>query len=176
MQARLSLGDLLVFSAYLLLLYQPLEQLTYTAWAVEGAAAGAQRCIEVLDHQDDVLQKPDAQSLPSGGGNKIEFINVNFHYLGEAGERPILENINLSIHRGENVAVGGTGAGKSTLLILVPRFYDPAGGGRTHRWDRPSQSYKGFTEGTDRNRLAGHLLFSATVREEHCLWATRSKV
>src|SRR4030095_10269027 len=44
----LTLGSLLVFSAYLVMLYQPLESLTYTAWALEGAAAGAQRCFEVL--------------------------------------------------------------------------------------------------------------------------------
>ena len=51
----LTLGSLLVFSAYLLMLYQPLESLTYTAWAMEGAAAGAQRCFEVLDRADDVV-------------------------------------------------------------------------------------------------------------------------
>src|SRR5882724_402465 len=50
----LTLGSLLVFSAYLLMLYQPLESLTYTAWAMEGATAGAKRCFEVLDRQDDV--------------------------------------------------------------------------------------------------------------------------
>jgi len=42
---------LLVFSAYLVMLYQPLESLTYTAWAMEGATAGAQRCFEVLDRR-----------------------------------------------------------------------------------------------------------------------------
>src|SRR5205823_4026400 len=44
----LTLGSLLIFSAYLLMLYQPLESLTYTAWAMEGATAGAKRCFEVL--------------------------------------------------------------------------------------------------------------------------------
>ena len=54
---------LLVFSAYLLMLYQPLESLTYTAWAMEGAAAGAQRCFEVLDREDDVRDSPDAIAI-----------------------------------------------------------------------------------------------------------------
>ena len=45
----LSLGVLLVFIAYLVMLYQPLESLTYTAWAMEGATAGARRCFEILD-------------------------------------------------------------------------------------------------------------------------------
>ena len=50
----LSLGVLLVFIAYLVMLYQPLESLTYTAWAMEGATAGARRCFEILDSRDDV--------------------------------------------------------------------------------------------------------------------------
>src|ERR1700736_6127127 len=49
----LTLGSLLVFSAYILMLYGPLEQLTYTAWAMEGATAGARRCFEVLDRPDE---------------------------------------------------------------------------------------------------------------------------
>ena len=44
-----TLGALLVFVAYLVMLYQPLESLTYTAWAMEGATAGARRCFEILD-------------------------------------------------------------------------------------------------------------------------------
>ena len=45
----LTLGTLIAISTYLLMLYQPLEALTQIAWALEGAAAGAQRCFEVLD-------------------------------------------------------------------------------------------------------------------------------
>src|SRR4030081_709906 len=61
----LTLGSLLVFSAYLLMLYQPLESLTYTAWAMEGATAGAKRCFEVLDRQDDVLDSTRAIGILS---------------------------------------------------------------------------------------------------------------
>ena len=60
----LTLGSLLVFSAYLLMLYQPLESLTYTAWAMEGATAGARRCFEVLDREDDVVDAPTRRKLP----------------------------------------------------------------------------------------------------------------
>src|SRR5436309_4241478 len=55
----LTLGSLLVFSAYLLMLYQPLESLTYTTWAMEGATAGAKRCFEVLDREDDVRDRSE---------------------------------------------------------------------------------------------------------------------
>ena len=68
----LSLGSLLVFSAYLVMLYQPLESLTYTAWAMEGATAGAQRCFEVLDRADDVTDSPNAIAITrSDGGDHV---------------------------------------------------------------------------------------------------------
>jgi ATP-binding cassette subfamily B protein/subfamily B ATP-binding cassette protein MsbA len=121
----LTLGSLLVFSAYLLMLYQPLESLTYTAWAMEGATAGAKRCFEVLDRQDDVVDSPKAIVISSARG-LIEFQNVSFAY---AQDRHVLHNLDLMISPNQIVAlVGGTGAGKSTLLSLVPRFYDPTSG------------------------------------------------
>ena len=121
----LTLGSLLVFSAYLLMLYQPLESLTYTAWAMEGATAGARRCFEILDRQDDVVDSPDAIEIADTKG-AIEFSNVAFGY---SQERPVLHDANLQIQPNQIIAlVGGTGAGKSTLLSLVPRFYAPASG------------------------------------------------
>jgi ATP-binding cassette, subfamily B, bacterial len=121
----LTLGDLTVFATYLLMLYQPLEQLSYTAWAMEGAAAAATRCFEVLDREDDVPDAPHARPIEKARG-EIAFRDVSFGY---SLDRLILKDINLSIVAGESVAfVGGTGAGKSTLLSLVPRFYDPTSG------------------------------------------------
>src|SRR5947209_6979526 len=124
----LTLGSLLVFSAYLLMLYQPLESLTYTAWAMEGATAGAKRCFEVLDRQDDVVDSPKAIAISSAKG-AIAFQAVSFGY---AQDRDVLHNLDLTISPNQIVAlVGGTGAGKSTLLSLVPRFYDPTSGSVT---------------------------------------------
>src|SRR5256885_11003002 len=68
----LSLGTLLVFSAYLLMLYQPLESITYTAWAMEGATAGAKRCFEILDRPDDVVDSPNAIERKSARGRSEE--------------------------------------------------------------------------------------------------------
>ena len=125
MEQKLSLGDLLVFASYLLMLYSPLEQLTHTAWAMEGAAAGARRCFDILDRPDEVPEAPDAKPLRQATG-EIEFRDVDFGY---SNERLILNGIQLHIRAGERVALaGGTGAGKSTLLSLVPRFYDPTRG------------------------------------------------
>src|ERR1700704_1712143 len=75
----LTLGSLLVFSAYLLMLYQPLESLTYTAWAMEGATAGARRCFEVLDRTDDVPDAPGAKEISTTSG-ALGFENVAFSY------------------------------------------------------------------------------------------------
>jgi len=160
--AAFTLGDLLVFSSYLLMLYQPLEQLTYTAWALEGAAAGAQRCFEVLDRQDDVPDAPDAVDLKEVRG-RIAFAGVGFGYTEERG---VLQDINFTIEPGQTVAfVGGTGTGKSTLLSLVPRFYDPTGG--TVSLD--GRDLRSITKKSLRSHigmvLQDTLLFSTTIRE-----------
>jgi ATP-binding cassette subfamily B protein/subfamily B ATP-binding cassette protein MsbA len=158
----LSLGSLLVFSAYLLMLYQPLESLTYTAWAMEGATAGARRCFEVLDRADDVVDAPDAKEISDTNG-ALGFDNVTFSY-GSA--HPVLSDINLSIAPNQIVAlVGGTGAGKSTLLSLVPRFYDPNSG----RVQLDGFDLRTITKKSLRAKIAivlqDTVLFSTTVRE-----------
>src|SRR6516225_1121481 len=158
----LTLGSLLVFSAYLLMLYQPLESLTYTAWAIEGATAGAKRCFEVLDKQDDVVDSPNAINIESAKG-AVGLQKVSFRY---SVEREILHEIDLQIEPNQMVAiVGGTGAGKSTLLSLVPRFYDPTSGTVT----LDGRDIRQITKKTLRAQIAivlqDTLLFSTTVRE-----------
>src|SRR5436853_2767086 len=158
----LTLGSLLVLSAYLLMLYQPLESLTYTTWAMEGATAGARRCFEVLDRQDDVVDSQNAIAISSAQG-AIAFNSVSFGY-GE--DRIVLRDINLRIDPNQIVGlVGGTGAGKSTLFSLVPRFYDPTTGSIT----LDGRDLREITKRTLRAQIAivlqDTLLFSTTVRE-----------
>ncbi|OLA98471.1 MAG: hypothetical protein AUH19_00280 [Verrucomicrobia bacterium 13_2_20CM_55_10] len=162
LSGTLTLGSLLVFSAYLLMLYQPLESLTYTTWAMEGATAGAKRCFEVLDRQDDVVDSPGAVAISSAQG-AIAFEAVNFGY---APDRCVLRNIDLQIDPNQIIGlVGGTGAGKSTLLSLVPRFYDPTTG--SIRLD--GCDIRQITKKSLRAQIAivlqDTLLFSTTVRE-----------
>src|SRR3982750_2594399 len=158
----LSLGSLLVFSAYLLMLYQPLESLTYTTWAMEGATAGAKRCFEVLDRQDDVRDSPNAVDISSAKG-AIEFRSVNFGY---AETRIVLRDINLAIAPNQIIGlVGGTGTGKSTLLSLVPRFYDPASGSVMHDGCDVREITKQSLRAQSAIVLQDTLLFSTTVRE-----------
>jgi ATP-binding cassette, subfamily B, bacterial len=162
LEGKLTLGTLWVFSAYLVMLYTPLEQLTYTAWAMEGAAAGARRCFEVLDREDDVPDAPDARPVTSVRG-EIIFKDVSFGY--EEG-RPILNGLSLCVAPGQSVAlVGGTGAGKSTMLSLVPRFYDPTAGSVS----LDGADLRSLTRKSLRAQISvvlqDTLLFSTTVRE-----------
>jgi ATP-binding cassette subfamily B protein/subfamily B ATP-binding cassette protein MsbA len=162
LDGTLTLGSLLVFTAYILMLYGPLEQLTYTAWAMEGATAGAGRCFEVLDRRDDVADAPDAVAISSTKG-AIRFHNVSFGYKDE---RQILRDIDLRIEPNQIIAlVGGTGAGKSTLLSLVPRFYDPTVGSVA----LDGRDLRQITKKSLREQigivLQDTLLFSTTVRE-----------
>jgi len=162
LQGKLTLGDLLVFASYLLMLYAPLEQLTYTAWAMEGAAAGAKRCFDVLDREDDVRDAPHAKALGEARGD-IKFTSVDFGY---DDARQILHGVSLEIKPGETIAiVGGTGAGKSTMLSLVPRFYDPTNGEVTV----DGQDLRGLKKKSLRGNISmvlqDTLLFSTTVRE-----------
>src|SRR5437660_7946187 len=158
----LTLGSLLVFSAYLLMLYQPLESLTYTAWAMEGATAGARRCFEVLDRQDDVVDSPSAIAIYNTDG-AISFQGV---YFGYETDREILQDINLEIAPNQIIGlVGSTGAGKSTLFSLVPRFYDPTRG----RLNLDGRDLRQITKKSLRAQIAivlqDTLLFSTSVRE-----------
>jgi ATP-binding cassette subfamily B protein len=158
----LSLGTLLVFVAYVVMLYQPLESLTYTAWAMEGATAGARRCFEILDRRDDVTDSPNAVTIEKTNG-AIAFQNASFGY---DSNREILSKVNLEIAPNQIIAlVGGTGAGKSTLLSLVPRFYDPTSGYLT----LDGRDIREITKKSLRQQIAivlqDTLLFSTTVRE-----------
>ena len=158
----LTLGSLILFISYLAMLYQPLESLTYTAWAMEGATAGAKRCFEVLDREDDVRDAPDAVEIAETRA-AITFEGVSFGY---DAKQPVLNGIDLKISPNQIVAlVGGTGAGKSTLLSLVPRFYDASAGvvaldGRDVR-----QITKKSLRAQIAIVLQDTLLFSTTIRE-----------
>lgn len=158
----LTLGSLLVFSAYLLMLYQPLESLTYTTWAMEGATAGARRCFEVLDRPDDVIDSPQAISIENTSG-AIRFAHVSFGY---DHDRAVLYDVDLAVEPNRIVGVvGGTGAGKSTLLSLVPRFYDPSSGSVMLDGNDVRQITKKSLRQQIGIVLQDTLLFSTTVRE-----------
>jgi len=102
--------------------------LSYTTWAVEGAAAHVERVFEVLDFEQGDEKQGQLPDLPAVEGH-IQASDVGFSY--EAGF-PVLEGVFFEVKPGETVAfVGGTGAGKTTLLSLLPRLYEPTNGSLT---------------------------------------------
>ena len=161
-EGRLSLGDIWWLSTLVLMLYQPLEALTHVAWGLQGAAAGTQRCFEVLDRENDVPDAPDAKPLPAVKGEVI-LDGVAFGY---DENRLVFHDVNVRIEPGQTVAfVGGTGAGKSTMLSLVPRFYDPVKG----RVLIDGHDLRTVTKSSLRSQISivlqDTLLFSTTIRE-----------
>ena len=122
---HISTGELLVFLAYLQMLYTPLQTLSYSSWSVGWAVAGAQRVFDILDTPEDIKDAPGAMVLKRVHG-AIEFHNVGFAY---GLERPVFSHLSLTVTPGEMVAIVGTsGVGKTTLLSLILRFYDPTEG------------------------------------------------
>ena len=130
---QITIGTLVAFNAYLLLLTWPLQGLGMLFGFAQRAAASAERVFEVLDYPPAIADRPGAVTLPAptglpdGRGARISFEHVGFGY-GEGG-RATLAGIDLDIAPGSRVAVvGGTGSGKSTLLGLIPRLYAPTKG------------------------------------------------
>jgi ATP-binding cassette subfamily B protein len=122
---RITVGDLLVFLAYLAALYGPLETLMYAPSTTQGAAGSAKRVLEILETRRDVDDRPGARRLDKLSGH-VRIEGVSFGY--QPG-RPVLHDVSLEVRPGETVAIiGPTGAGKSTIASLIPRFHDPASG------------------------------------------------
>ena len=126
MSGSLSLGQLLVFVSYLAQLYVPINQITQSWSLIAGARVGATRVFEVLDTEPD-LKSGTRQFPPQGARGDIAWRGISFRYRPDT---PVLSGIDVTIPPGSKIAlVGATGAGKTTMLSLLPRFFDPTGGG-----------------------------------------------
>jgi ATP-binding cassette subfamily B protein/subfamily B ATP-binding cassette protein MsbA len=146
--SKLSLGELLVFIAYLGQMFEPLSQLSQLSATLSTAGASIHRVFEILDTPDEVKDRADARAVrkaaqvevdsarvqsagpsatpPIEAHGNLHFENVSFNY---SDSKPALRGINFQVVAGESIAViGPSGAGKTTLLNLLPRFYDPHGG------------------------------------------------
>lgn len=122
---ELTLGDLVLINAYLLQLYLPLGFLGFVYREIRHSLADMERMFNLLDQQQETVDKPEANSLHVSQG-KICFENVAFFYQSQ---RPILQQINFTIEAGQKLAlVGASGSGKSSIVRLLYRFYDPQQG------------------------------------------------
>ncbi|ALF53868.1 ABC transporter ATP-binding protein [Nostoc piscinale CENA21] len=158
-----SIGELVAFNSYLVLIFQPILLIGFAAPAIAQAAASATRVFEVVDAAVEIRDRPNAMLFDTCGG-RITFENVSFRYPGATTEA--LKNVSFETKPKELIAVlGMTGSGKSTIMNLIARFYDVTGGairidGRDVR-DFTLQSLRShigivFQEST---------LFSGTIRD-----------
>jgi len=123
-----SVGAIVAFNAYVLMLQPPFRQLGMIIMMGQRASASAKRIYEVLDTEPDVTDRPGATDLTSCRGD-VRFEAVSFAY-GDG--TPVLNNFSLRLRPSETVAlVGRTGAGKSTVARLLERFYDADAGSIT---------------------------------------------
>lgn len=159
---HLSLGGLVVFLGYLGSLYTPIQGLSHLGGTVQRALVGAGRVVEVLDAAPGLRERRGSVPLPPVGG-QVAFRDVTFGYVPGW---PVLRGFNLTLRRGETVAlVGASGAGKTTVVSLLLAYYDPDEGAiqidgyNVRDYDPPSV----------RRRVAAVLqepmLFQASVRE-----------
>ena len=122
MDGTLTIGAIVAFNAYILMLAEPAQQLTGLVNAGGEAAAGAQRVFEVLDTQPAIQSPANAVRLDGLRGD-VEFRDVALKYQDEKTHS--LSGINLKVEPNQLVAlIGPTGSGKTSLVNLIPRFYD----------------------------------------------------
>ncbi|MCX6371489.1 MAG: ABC transporter ATP-binding protein [Actinobacteria bacterium] len=125
----LSLGSLVAFYSYLMMLVYPAQVIGWLTGLAQRAIASGERVYQVLDAPLEMEERPDAQPLrgPDGGPplGAVTFDDVWFSYV----DRPVLEAVSLDVPAGRTLAfVGHTGCGKTTLTNLIPRFYDTSAG------------------------------------------------
>lgn len=130
---RQFLGGSIIFSRYLFLsgallrIVSELNNIFGTLTRMQEPMLFAENYFALIDRSPKHVDKPNASKLSGKSVPKIEIENLSFTYPGQ--DKPVFENLNLTIDPGEHVAiVGENGAGKSTLIKLLMRFYKPSSG------------------------------------------------
>ena len=121
----LTIGALIVFTAYLASLYGAIDSIAQAYGSIQGAKVSLQRVFEIMEVEEEL--KEGSRVFPNGGAKgEVAWDEVSFQYI--PGQL-VLRRVDLNVYPGQKVAiVGRTGAGKSTLVSLLPRFYDPKSG------------------------------------------------
>jgi ATP-binding cassette subfamily B protein len=119
---QMTLGEVVAFNSYLLLMAEPARQLVMLVNTAGEASAGIRRIFEVLEEESKIQSPPDAIVLPILKGD-VTFNHVCFRYDGEKAKA--LDDINFHVESNQVIAlIGPTGSGKTSLVNLIPRFYD----------------------------------------------------
>ena len=121
----LSVGMLSVFLNYANQYTKPFNEISGVVAELQNALTCASRLYELLDEEEQIPDAPDARVIDGADGT-VSFEGVSFSYTED---RPLLEGLDLSVKKGQRIAiVGPTGCGKTTLINLLMRFYDVRGG------------------------------------------------
>jgi len=126
LKGQMTIGEIVAFNSYLLLLTLPAQQLTWLVNLAGEAVAGVQRTYEILDHAPSIRSPENAIKLSEISGS-VEFNKVSLHYSQEKAHA--LDDIQLKVLPNQIIAlIGPTGSGKTSLVNLIPRFYDVSQG------------------------------------------------
>lgn len=159
---QITSGAFVSFLTALIMLYTPLKGLGGNLNSVAMSFMAIERVFDILNKEPKIKDSPGAKKF-EGTLNKIEFKNLNFEYVPNV---PVLKDINLTVNRGETIAlVGNSGGGKSTIVSLLPRFYDATSGEITI----DGTNIKDFTLKSLRQNIGvvfqDNFLFVGTIRE-----------
>src|SRR3989339_34410 len=124
-ESSMTSGDFVVYVAFMFSMMRPIKALNSFLVSFQKGMVVAGRVYDILD-RDPIIKNSDNAVTLTEFKDSIEFRNVVFSY---ARDKQVLKGINLTIKRGEIVAlVGSSGGGKTTLVDLLPRLYDPDSG------------------------------------------------
>lgn len=128
LDGHMTVGDLMMFLVYLVMLLEPLATLASSATQFQNSLSGLDRVLDLLQESREMPSTPDSiRADRQKITGRIAFENVSFTYPGT--DTAALNEVSLVVEAGQTVAlVGPSGAGKTTLSNLVARFYDPTSG------------------------------------------------
>ena len=127
-QHAMTEGAFIAFIIAVFKLYDPVRKFALFYNSFQQAFGASSSIFNFMDAIDDVQEKPHPVHL-KGFHDTFCFNQVRFCYDDEEGRKLVLDDINLTVRRGEVVAfVGPSGAGKTTLVNLIPRFFDVTSG------------------------------------------------
>lgn len=128
LNAQMTIGELLAFTLYITLFFDPIRQVTQQYTQLQRSTVAAERVFEILDEEPEIKDSPDAIEMPIIQGH-VCFNDVSFEYVPGV---PVIQHLILEAKPGQSIAfVGHTGAGKSTIISLLARFYDVTDGSIT---------------------------------------------